>query len=173
MRRTISIGGLVLWALLCAGIGGGNAFATDLPPHWQRAYPDLNGKAQVLDQWRGRIVAVNFWATWCPPCVHEIPAFVALQKAHPDDFQVVGIGVDTPRKLANAARTLSINYPVLVVDPANNPNILQQWGNNRGVLPYTVFFDKAGIIRILHRGPLDRDMLESYYQELQVPLAAK
>lgn len=154
--------------MLMVGAGGG-ALAADLPPHWQRAYPDLNGEVQVLDQWRGQIVAVNFWATWCPPCVHEIPEFIAMQAAHPDDFQVVGIGVDSRDKLANATRTLSITYPVLVADPASNQDILLRWGNTRGVLPYTVFFDKAGVIRILHRGPLDRSTLESYYQELQTP----
>ncbi|MCP5352079.1 MAG: TlpA family protein disulfide reductase [Chromatiales bacterium] len=157
---------LIAAALLLWGV---TALAVELPPHWQRSYPDLDGKEQVLAQWRGRIVAVNFWATWCPPCVKEMPEFVAFQAEHPDDFKIIGIGMDDPAKLANVVRTLGVNYPVLVADPARDPQVMSRWGNHRGVVPYTVFFDKAGIIRILHRGPLDRGTLESYYRELQSP----
>ena len=107
--------------------------------------------------------------TWCPPCLREIPEFVAFQAAHEGALQIVGIGMDEPEKLANVARTLRINYPILVSDPRQNLGLLSEWGNNRGVVPYTVFFDASGEMRIKHRGPLDRETLESYFSELQSP----
>ena len=159
----------LLFVLLLAWGGAGSAVAANLPPHWQLGYPDLDGQTRTLSQWQGRIVAVNFWATWCPPCLREIPEFVEFQAAHEGELQIVGIGMDDADKLANVARTLNINYPILVSDPRQNLGLLSEWGNNRGVVPYTVFFDADGEMRIKHRGPLDRETLESYFAELQLP----
>lgn len=141
--------------------------AVELPEHWERSYLDLDGHSQPLKQWQGKILAVNFWATWCPPCLQEIPDLVRFQEANSDRLQIIGIGMDTPEKLRNVVRTLAISYPTMVVDPRENVRLLASWGNRRGTVPYTVFFDAQGVIRILHRGPLDATTLESYTAELE------
>ncbi|MEK9133990.1 MAG: TlpA disulfide reductase family protein, partial [Pseudomonadota bacterium] len=57
--------------------------------------PDLEGKKRSLHEWRGKVIVLNFWATWCPPCREEIPLFISLQKKHPaDDLQVIGVAID-------------------------------------------------------------------------------
>lgn len=162
--KAVLLGLLLLGNLSQAGAA---QQTSDLPEHWQRSYLDLDGKTQPLSQWRGKILAVNFWATWCPPCLHEIPDLVQFQKANAERIQIVGIGMDEVEKLRNVARTLNIDYPVLVTDPRDNIRLLANWGNRRGTVPYTVFFDQAGLIRILHRGPLDTKTLESYTAELE------
>src|SRR5829696_5684301 len=77
--------------------------------------PDMDGQAQRLDQWQGKVVVVNFWATWCAPCREEIPLFVKLQKQYGDrGLQFVGIAVDEPAKVKPFAAELGMNFPVLV-----------------------------------------------------------
>lgn len=106
--------------------------------------PDLDGNAQPLDQWRGKIVVVNFWATWCAPCREEIPLFVKLQNKYGDrGLQFVGIAIDQPEKVRPYAAELGMNFPVLIggIDAIGLTRTL---GNRAGVLPFTVVLDRSG-----------------------------
>lgn len=123
--------------------------------------PDLEGVRHRLAAWRGRVIVINFWASWCPPCQYEIRDFVEYQAQYGGrGLQIVGIGVDRARRLRNAARTLEINYPTLVPGEKRGWKLLKQWGDRRGVLPYTVIIARDGRITYTQLGPLDRTTFE-------------
>jgi thiol-disulfide isomerase/thioredoxin len=112
---------------------------------------DLEGALQRVEQWRGRVLVVNFWATWCAPCREEIPGFVSLQHAHGErGLLFVGIAIDQPDKVMEFAREFQMNYPVLIGDGAAL-DLLRQSGNRAGVLPYTLVIDRQG--NLVHQQP--------------------
>ena len=124
---------------------------------------DLNGVKHSLEDWRGKVIMVNFWASWCSPCQYEIPEFVHYQKTYADrNLQLVGIGVDEKRKLANVARSLGINYPVLVLNPMDSRQLMRKWGNETGIIPYTVVIARDGRIKYIHRGQMDQEAFDTY-----------
>jgi peroxiredoxin len=131
------------------------------------ALADLDGVKHRLSEWRGRVVLLNFWASWCNPCLKEIPDLVSAQADYRDrGLAVVGIGIDEARKLRNVVRTLAINYPVLVADPDSGGRLMQPWGNRIGIVPYTVVIDRDGRVAAVHQGPIRRDELD----EILLPL---
>ena len=100
--------------------------------------PDLDGRREALSQWRGKLLVVNFWASWCPPCRAEMPGFVALQNKYRDrGVAFVGIALDSPEKAAAYARSIGVNYPILVDEDST---VLSPSG-----LPFTIVFDRRGI----------------------------
>ena len=121
---------------------------------------DLNNQIQVLDQYRGKVLVVNFWATWCPPCREEIPLFTETQtKFAANGVQFVGIALDNPQQVANFAHELGINYPVLI-GGINESEALRNLGNPGGGLPYTLIYDRNGNLREKVLGVLDKARLE-------------
>ncbi|MCK5665029.1 MAG: TlpA family protein disulfide reductase, partial [Thiotrichaceae bacterium] len=77
--------------------------------------PDLKGQQQPFSQWNDKVVLLNFWATWCPPCRREMPDFIEVYKQYKDkDFIVVGVGIDDNDKIAQFVKKLGVNYPILV-----------------------------------------------------------
>src|SRR3989338_4438283 len=77
--------------------------------------PEVDGKKHSLEQWRGQVIVLNFWATWCPPCREEIPLLVALQKNRAaTGLQVVSVAIDDPGAVARYSKSAGINYPVLL-----------------------------------------------------------
>ena len=129
--------------------------------------PDLEGRQQELKDWSGKVIMLNFWASWCSPCQYEIPEFVEYQDEYADKgLQVVGIGLDEARKLKNVARTLGINYPVLVIDEQAGAALMREWGNDSGIIPYTVIIDRDGHIRYIHRGRMDEYAFKHYVKPL-------
>jgi thiol-disulfide isomerase/thioredoxin len=106
--------------------------------------PDLDDKIQAIDQWRGKVVVVNFWATWCAPCREEIPVFMRLQQKYRDrGLQFVGIAIDQPDKVRPYAAELGMNFPILI-GGAEAVELARKLGNPAGVLPYTVIVDRQG-----------------------------
>ena len=116
-----------------------------------------------LSDWSGKVIVINFWATWCPPCLSEIRDFVGYQEQYQSrGLQIVGVGLDEEKKLRNVQRTLKISYPVLVADPVDNVGLMERWGNNSGVLPYTVVIGQDGHVKYAHRGVMDREAFDEY-----------
>lgn len=114
--------------------------------------PDLQGREHSLSEWRGKVLVVNFWATWCPPCVIEIPGFISLQQElGAAGLQFVGVALDDPEAAGRFADERGINYPVLVGSDSVT-RLMQQLGNVIGALPYTVVFDRDGGIAHTHQG---------------------
>jgi peroxiredoxin len=125
--------------------------------------PDMKGAVHSLSEWKGKIIMLNFWASWCGPCQYEIPEFVSYQNKYASQgLQIIGIGVDKLTKLKNTARSLEINYPILVLDPDKSKTMMSKWGDPKGVIPYTVVISSDGTIAYMHRGKLDRDSFEFY-----------
>lgn len=127
---------------------------------------DLNGGAPTLERWRGQVVVVNFWATWCAPCREEIPGFVRLQERYGSrGLQFVGIAFDQPEKVAEFAREFRMNYPLLV-GGLDTMELLRQAGNRAGVLPYTLIIDRGGNLVSREPGGLKEVKLEGLIQPL-------
>jgi len=111
----------------------------------EAAFPDFAGKPHALKEWQGKILVINFWASWCPPCVEEMPEFFLLQnQLGPQGVQFIGILVDDEPDVAQEfLKAMPVNYPML------NGNIGgRQWaaklGNNTEVLPYSLVYDATG-----------------------------
>lgn len=129
-------------------------------------FPDLNGKAQAFSQWRGRVVVLNFWATWCPPCRTEIPDFVKVQeKFAARGLTIVGLAIDDKDKVQAFADEMAINYPILIGD-TRAMDLAKAAGNRLGGLPYTVILDRQGKIVAGEIGGLTAAKLEALVQPL-------
>lgn len=163
-----------LFALICvvfAGIGvytgmhaasSATSLAATAPAVsnlFKQAMPDANGNAQSFAQWQGKPMVVNFWATWCGPCVEEMPALSALQtEVVPKHVQIVGIGIDSPSNIKEFAAKYKITYPLFVAGMSGT-ELSKQFGNRTGALPYTVLVSADGQIIKTYIGKLKMDEL--------------
>ena len=128
--------------------------------------PDLRGERQAMAQWKGNVLVVNFWATWCPPCLKEIPEFIRMQAALRDRrVQFVGIAIDDPHKVADFAAKMGINYPVLMAE-TEGISLARAAGNRLGGLPFTVVIDRQGKTARIELGTLDEAKLLPVLQAL-------
>lgn len=124
--------------------GGGLHSEIDASAVMAATLPDLDGKPQPLRQWQGKVLIVNFWAPWCPPCREEIPGFIALQKKYGDQGLVfVGIALDELSRVQSYADEIGINYPVLIGGPEAG-QLSSVAGNRLGGLPYSLVLDRTG-----------------------------
>jgi peroxiredoxin len=125
------------------------------------ALRDLAGKTHSLIDWRGKVVLLNFWATWCPPCRREIPLFIELQDRYAKQgLQIVGISVDNPEAVARYWQEMRINYPLLIADETTF-ELMAAYGNPKGGLPYSVLIGADGRIAAVKLGPYHREELET------------
>lgn len=108
------------------------------------SFPDLSGKSQPVSQWRGKVLVVNFWATWCAPCRTEIPALMKVQRQYiPNGVQIVGIALDNAVKVREYSEEMHIDY-TLLIGAAETLGLIKDLGNHAGVLPFTVVLDRNG-----------------------------
>jgi len=129
-------------------------------------FADLQGNAQTLDQWRGKVLVVNFWATWCAPCRDEIPVFVKLQdKYRSQGLQFIGIAVDQRDKVQPFAADFGMNFPVLV-GSADAIELSRKLGNRAGVLPFTIVLTRDGRLARTEIGAAKEARLESFLASL-------
>lgn len=128
--------------------------------------PDLQGKNQSISQWRGKVLVINFWATWCTPCRREIPEFIELQdELRNQGLLFIGIALDKKEKVVQFSREIGINYPVLL-GGIEAMTLAESAGNRHAVLPFTVIFDREGKITSTHVGRIARDKLEPILRPL-------
>ena len=119
-----------------------------------------------MDQWRGKVVIVNFWATWCAPCREEMPEFIKAQKdLGPKGLQIVGIAVDQPDKVRQFAAEIGVNYPTLV-GGFGAMELSKTLGNTVMALPFTVIVDRQGGIAHTQLGVLKPDKLNAIVRQL-------
>ncbi|HEV3241164.1 MAG TPA: TlpA disulfide reductase family protein [Casimicrobiaceae bacterium] len=128
--------------------------------------PDTQGALQPLRQWQGKVLVVNFWATWCEPCREEMPEFVRAQRElGPKGVQFVGIAVDQRDKVVQFAKELQLNYPALIGGYAAM-DLSKPLGNRLLALPFTVILDRDGRIAHTQLGPLKPSQLHSIIDKL-------
>ena len=124
------------------------------------AHREASGRVRTAAEFDGRPLLLNFWATWCAPCVEEMPMLSELQDQYRDrGFRVVGIALDERDRAASFARDLGLNYPVLLGE-ADVVVTSRRFGNTTGMLPYSVLVDAQGVVRWLRLGALERVELE-------------
>ena len=129
-------------------------------------FTDQHGEEHRFSDWDGRVRVVNFWATWCPPCVHEIPMLVSVQetfRAH--GVQLVGVAVDDPDGAFAMAKELGMNYPTMA-DSRRTIDLLRAYGNGATALPFTAFVDSGGSIRDRHMGALTLEQTQEKIRAL-------
>lgn len=127
---------------------------------------EIQNQSLSLDQYRGKVLVVNFWATWCPPCREEIPHFIEVQESLKEKgVQFAGIALDQPAMVTDFLRYYPINYPVLMADESIGL-IMRDIGNPTKGLPYTLIYDRQGQLKEKIMGGIDKQRL----QELLAPL---
>jgi cytochrome c biogenesis protein CcmG/thiol:disulfide interchange protein DsbE len=133
-----------------------------IAPEWHLA--DLNGKTVNLSDFKGKVVVLNFWATWCPPCRNEIPTFVALQKQYADKgLVIIGASLDQggSKTVKPFVEKLGINYSVVLADQ----KAIDAYGGVQ-VVPTTFVIDRQGNIAAEYAGDTDRDVFEREIKSL-------
>jgi thiol-disulfide isomerase/thioredoxin len=111
---------------------------------YEATLPDLTGRPVALKRLLGRPVVANFWATWCAPCVEEMPHLDALSKSF-SNIQFVGIGIDTASNISQFVTKIPVSYPLYVAGHAGIA-LVRELGNAAGGLPFTVLLDAEGHI---------------------------
>lgn len=123
------------------------------------SFPDSSGQAQSVDQWRGKLLIINFWASWCAPCLQEIPEFMQIQQEFREKgLQFIGVAIEEAETLLPYLQEQQINYPVLI---AGDAGIIQaqQLGNVSNAVPFTLIVNPAGEVVHRHPGALSREKL--------------
>ncbi len=135
--------------------------ATARPRRPDVSLSDLDGRVRQLSEWDGKLVFVNFWASWCPPCRAEIPDFVDLQRQYGEQgLQFVGIAIDTAEEVGKFLSKVPINYPVLLGQEAGF-KAATAFGNGDGALPYTAVVNRQGEVVFVRKGMLKRAEAEA------------
>ena len=128
--------------------------------------PDLHGQQRQVSEFDGKLLIINFWATWCPPCTKEIPEFIHLQNEFAErGLQFLGIALQTADEVQPFYEEYGMNYPSLV-GQAEVIALAERFGNDLGALPYTIFIDQNGIMRHVKRGPVSSAEALSVIEEL-------
>ena len=166
--------------LLAAGLG---AAGLGLAVNWWRTEPrtaetgavealfaasfaDADGTMQPLAQWKGRPLVVNFWATWCPPCVEEMPDLQRARDAYRGrGVEVIGIGIDNAAKIAEFRERHGLTLPLLVAG-AGGSDLNRALGNSGGALPFTVLISADGRIAQRHLGQVRPEQLRRWLDAL-------
>ena len=118
---------------------------------------DLNQNSRNISEWDGKVLVINFWATWCSPCIKEIPMFMKLQTKYADSgLQFIGITVDYSRQqVLKFVKTHGINYPILGGEDAIA--VSEKFGNSSGAIPFTVIINRNGYIVSRYLGQMSQD----------------
>jgi cytochrome c biogenesis protein CcmG/thiol:disulfide interchange protein DsbE len=161
MKKTLSLW-IGIFFLLAAGMLVLRAQSENVPaPDF--ALKDLQGKDIKLADYKGKVLVLNFWATWCPPCRAEIPDFVEAYTANKDKgLEILGLSVDrmTADKLLPFVNKAKINYPIVLADA----KIVQDYEPG-DYIPATIIIDKKGILRHRHVGQMDKNTLVRLFNQ--------
>lgn len=163
MKKTLFVAVLAF----VAGVAGFALYHYTTPPKADTArtlapeltLPTLDGGRASLSELRGKLVLVNFWATWCAPCLQEIPLLVEMQTRYASrGLQLLGPALDDPEQVRASLPRLKIQYPVLVGD-AQVTRAMDALGDTLGALPFSVLIDSHGYVVARKHGEFEREEL--------------
>jgi thiol-disulfide isomerase/thioredoxin len=150
---------LFLWLALgaMAAACGGCSSETRVSPAPAWSLPDLDGKVVTSDLYKGKVVVIDFWATWCGPCKKEIPGYVRLQKKYAGDgLVIVGVSLDNGSAVVKKfVKQYGVDYPVVMGDDA-----VQKAFGGVDAYPMTFIIDREGMIRERQRGAVGTEEFE-------------
>jgi thiol-disulfide isomerase/thioredoxin len=149
-KRNLLTGGVAVAACaLGAGVAWWRLAPREVHPpavaaFWASRFDGPDGEPVVMDRFLGQPLLVNFWATWCPPCVEELPMLNAFQAEHGGrGWQVLGLAVDQPSAVQRFLQRMPLDFPHAMAG-LGGTELSRQLGNPSGGLPFTVVFDRAG-----------------------------
>ena len=162
-RQWIMIGGISLLAAAAGALTSQWLSKMDLASEagvkafFNNPWSNPEGKEINIQDWQGKLLVVNFWASWCPPCVEEMPALDKLQKEFlQQNVLFVGIGIDSPSNIREFLKNTPISYPV-AIGGLEGSNLSKQLGNTQGALPYTIIINTKGKVIYSKLGKISED----------------
>ncbi|OIQ96892.1 thiol-disulfide oxidoreductase ResA [mine drainage metagenome] len=123
--------------------------------------PNENGINQAISQYKGKIIILNFWATWCSPCREEMPELSALHTEYRSkNVIVLGIAIDEPNAVKTFTQSTPVSYPV-VISENEGMELAGSLGNSKDILPYTVIINTEGTVVKTHFGRINKPLIEA------------
>lgn len=165
----IALGATIYWALLMPNLSStepAKNSASDV--FFASNLLNVENIPQSLEQYRGKTLVINFWATWCPPCREEMPELSALQtEFNQQNVVVLGIAIDSIEAVNTFLNEEPVTYPILLAED-EGMDIGDSLGNDKGVLPYTVIIDSKGEIKNRFFGRITEKLLAEHLNQLSV-----
>ena len=165
-RRAVGAGVAVAAAAAGAGWAWWRSQENDSPDRaavqafWGLTLQTPEGAAMALQQFSGKPLLVNFWATWCPPCVRELPMLSAFAKSNPQ-WQLLGLAVDQAPAVQKFLQRQELDFPVLMAG-AGGSSLTRSLGNTNGGLPFSILFDGGGNVKQRKIGELNEADLQAW-----------
>jgi len=132
-------------------------------------FSTLDGKEVALKTWRNKVIVLNFWATWCPPCREEMPELSNFYTENSSkNVVVIGIAIDEAKAVKSYLKKTKVMYPILV-DEEKGVILSKNLGNNQGILPYTVIINSNGSVQKTIFGRIHKDQLDATLKPLLQP----
>jgi thiol-disulfide isomerase/thioredoxin len=123
-------------------------------------FSDTEEKIHDITEWKGKTLVINFWATWCQPCLKEIPDFMALQKQYAkQNIQFIGVAIDDAAAVSRYKNAIGVNYPILVANEWEGYDLSARMGNKANTVPYTVVANSDGKIIYRYAGAVKKSDL--------------
>lgn len=161
LGATASAWGLAATAATATTAGNTSPNEDAVRQFWQQQLPTPGGQPQALAHYRGRPLLVNFWATWCAPCVREMPLLDSFAQRSAGRVQVLGVAADHAAKVQQWLQRQPMRFPIVVAG-MGGISITRGLGNIAGSLPFTVLFDSTGTIHARKIGLLTPQELDGW-----------
>jgi thiol-disulfide isomerase/thioredoxin len=171
-RRAWMVGGLSV----AAGLAGALVAWQKFEPHavmdeavlnfWMQSFERPEGGTLLMQEFQGKPLLINFWATWCPPCIEELPLIDAFYNRNKSkSLQVIGLAVDQPSMVRRYLTQKPLSFPVGLAG-FNGTELGRTLGNAQSVLPYSVIFDAKGRLLAQKAGKLEQSDLDAWLKKV-------